>query len=271
MPVPTWTTAFELQTDAGNLTLFDGSAADGFVPIPDQCDVGADLRVNTENIPQADGSLFHRRYRRGMVMRFTAQVMDGGAVAQGSARAAAIDELRLHLNALQNGDGRIVWAVPGGADRMLDRIRLLERLSYGGGLLKQVSFMVESPFPYALTEAEQTIATITTTGTITNAGNADTYPVWKVNGASTAFTLENTTTGLKIEYDSTLPGASAIASGHYVEIDTFRNTAYLDGDVANRKAGIDLLLTDFFPLVPGENDIEITGATVDALVNDAWA
>lgn len=275
MPVPDWTAAFTLTTTAGNLDLFDGSTIDGLVPIPEQCDVGADLRVNTENLPQGDGSLFHRRYKRGMVMRYTAGLYDGGAIATGSARSDALDDLRLHLNALQNGDGRIVWAIPGGGgDRMLDRIRLLERVQYQGGLLKTISFVVESPFPYALTEAEQEISTLEdgVPATITNGGSADTYPVWKLNGpTSGTVTIENTTTGLQIVYSDSLPGAVAIGGGDYVEIDTFRNTAYLNGDEANRKPGIDLLLSDFFPLVPGDNEITVTGATCDALVNDAWA
>lgn len=270
MPVPDWTTAWTLTTTAGTLQLFDGSTMDGLVPLPEQCDIGADLRVNTENLPGGDGSLFHRRFKRGMVLRFSAALYSDGAVADGTGRAGLLDDLRTHLNALQNGDGRIAWDVPGGSTRMLDRIRLLERLTYQGGWAKTVSFVVESPFPYALTEAEQELETITGSATITNNGTADTYPVWKVYGASTGFTLTNTTTGLAIVYDDSLPGAASIGGGDYVEIDTFRNTAYLNGDEGNRKPGIDLLQTDFFPLVPGENAITITGATVDALVNDGW-
>lgn len=270
MVVPDWTTAWSLETTAGNVDLFDGSSADGFVPIPEQCDAGAEVRVNTESVPQGDGAVFHRRFRAGMVLRFTANVMKDGAIAMGVDRQGMLEELALHLNALQNGDGRIVWSLPDGGERMLDRIRILERPGYEGGLLKQISIVVESPFPYALTHQEQELDTITDSLTITNEGDCDTFPVWRVNGASTGFTLTNTTTGLAIVYDDSLPGASSIASGHYVEIDTIRETAWLDGDVAPRKAGIDLEETDFFPLVPGDNDIEITGATVDALVNDAW-
>lgn len=270
MVVPDWSTAWTLETDAGTLDLFDGSTLDGFEPIAEQCDVGAEVRVNTEPVPQGDGSVFHRRFRAGMVLHFTANVWKDGAIAMGTDRQELVEELALHLNALQNSDGRLIWSLPDGGERMLDRIRILERPGYQGSLLKQITFAVESPFPYALTHQEQELATITSSLTITNNGDCDTYPVWKVNGASTGFTLTNTTTGLAIVYDDGLPGASSIASGHYVEIDTFRNTAWLDGDAANRKAGIDLLQTDFFPLVPGDNDIEITGATVDALVNDAF-
>lgn len=274
MPVPDWTTAFTLNTNEGELDLFDGSTIDGLVPIPEQCDIGADLRVSSQDLPQGDGSIFHRRYRRGMVLRYTAGLYADGAIAMGSDRATTVDELRRHLNAIQSADGRITWAVPGGDDRMLDRIRLLERSTYQGGLLKTITFAVESPFPYALTAAEQEIGTISSSATITNAGSSETYPVWKVNGPFGSFTLTNTTTGLSIVYDDSLPGAVSVDGGDYIEIDTFRNTAYLNGDEGNRKAGIDLLQTDFFPLVPGDNAITITSddsATVDALINDAWA
>lgn len=270
MPVPSWTAPFSLTSPLGSLTLQDGVTLDGYVADPTQCDVGTDLRVQTDDIPQGDGGIIHRRYRKGMILHYVCDLYDSGAPSFGAARQTKLDTLMKHLEAIRNADGRISWTPDSGGARMLDAVRLLEKPSYHGALQKTVAFALESPFPYALTAAQQSLATITTTLTITNNGNASVFPVWKVNGASTAFTLTNTTSGLAIVYDSTRPGAAAIASGHYAEIDSFRNTVYLDGSGANLKPGINILSSDFFPLVPGANVITISGATVDPLVNDGW-
>jgi hypothetical protein len=57
-----------------------------------------------------------------------------------------------------------------------------------------------------------------------------------------------------------------------VEFDFFRNTAYLNGAGANRKASIDIELSDFWLLEAGvANTIEITGADADLLLNHAYA
>ena len=49
-----------------------------------------------------------------------------------------------------------------------------------------------------------------------------------------------------------------------------RNTAYLDGDVANRKAGIVLSTSDFWPMVQGTNTIHPEGCDIDVLWQSAW-
>ncbi len=67
------------------------------------------------------------------------------------------------------------------------------------------------------------------------------------------------------------PGANAIPGGHYAELDCFGNTFYLDGNQANQDAGISQLESEYFVLVPGDNDITIAGATTDVLWQAAWA
>lgn len=92
------------------------------------------------------------------------------------------------------------------------------------------------------------------------------WPVFKVYGPSTGFTLSNDTTDLMIVWDANLPGASPLGGGDYIEIDTFRGVAYLNGDGANEKVGIVVAQTDFFPLVPGANVVSLSGAaSVDVL------
>ena len=65
-------------------------------------------------------------------------------------------------------------------------------------------------------------------------------------------------------------GADSIAGGSYAEIDTFRNTIFLNGSGANLKAGVDELSSEYFGLRVGENEIAIDGASVDVLWAPAW-
>jgi hypothetical protein len=106
--------------------------------------------------------------------------------------------------------------------------------------------------------------------TLTNAGTAPMYPVFQVFGPTSFFSIGNLANGLQFVYDASLPGASAIGSGDYAEITMFRNTIYLNGDQDNLKPGVNILLSDFFPLEVGDNIVTITGA--DALVKwqSAW-
>ncbi len=76
---------------------------------------------------------------------------------------------------------------------------------------------------------------------------------------------------LALIYDSGLPGGVAIPSGHFVEVNFFTGSAFLDGSGANRKAAVDLRFSEFFPLVPGDNNLSIFGASATILSNGAWA
>ena len=63
---------------------------------------------------------------------------------------------------------------------------------------------------------------------------------------------------------------SRTAYSGYAEIDTFRNTIYQNGAGANLKDGLDVEMTDFFGLVPGNNVITISGGSVTVLWQAAW-
>ena len=134
----------------------------------------------------------------------------------------------------------------------------------------EITFVLDSPFPYAI-DFTQITTHITGTTAISNDGNVPFYPVFKVNGATSGFTLSNTTTGKSLTYDAGLPGASSIAGGDYVEIDTFRDTMYRNGNLNNLKPGLDVFTSEFWTLEPGSNSVTITGANVDVLHQAAWA
>lgn len=270
MAVVSWNHGdFTLTSPLGSMTL---PAA---LLLPDQCSAGTNLRVNTESVPSGDGSIFHPRFKDGYQMHVTLQLLQSGAVAVDTDLQTLYDELMSHLEAMIDGDGRIQWPIAGGGnDRMLDAIRTLEIPGPSGGLPKQFAFAVESPFPYAI-DAPQTTTTLVdgTPVTVTRVGSAKKFwPVAKANGPITGtFTLENLTTGEQLQYDATLPGASGIASGHYAEIDFFKKTVTLDGNVSFLEEGVVWSGADFWALAVGANSIKLTGAGGQLLYNEAWA
>jgi hypothetical protein len=272
---------------------------------PARCQAGAARRITRDNIAQADGEITHRKFKTGYAIELNIQLWEtltqpacGGVLRQ------MADLLDLHLNAIENTDGRLVWTPTdwpqGGASppgrRILDKARSLgpSGSGAGGGFvavvtekdtespLTSVTFAVLSPLPYVMDLTQTTTQLYPTGAVIYNDGNANMWPVIKIHGPCTKVTIQNLDAldengnVLQLVYDSTLPGAVAIASGHYAELDFFRNTIYLDGTGANLKAGINVLQTDFWPIVPGPNAINIPppigGATtnIEMLWNNAY-
>jgi hypothetical protein len=269
-----------------------------WVLLPDGCQAGSAKRVTRDNQPQKSGEIVHRHFKTGLVFQLKMLAVDvqpgaDGALGEflppcGEDLVDLFDLLCLHLNAMENADGRLLWTPSGKPVRMLLDCRWLGDSGEGGGtftsvvtsqdttILTAAEFALVSPFPYAL-DFTQTTTTIDDgdAATITQTGNTDMYPVVHAYGPSTAFTLTNATTGFQLKYDSTLPGASVIPSGHAVEFDFFRETGYFGPTGgpytgASAKPGIVVTVSDFFPLSPGANDITVVGADVDILWQAAW-
>lgn len=280
-----WTTLNTLTTSAGNLAL-NASTGDRYLLLNARCDSGADLRVTFDNMPQADGQMNHTQYLTGYKMRLAVALWQNEEPACGGDAQSMLDELGAHIDALRNPTGtdvtRIVWTPEGMASRMVNEINLMEKAVVttepgGSEGIVTVSFGVVSPFPYEMSEAEQTPDSLTgVTGwpdtALTNDGNTTFYPVFRVYGPTAEFWLYNHTTEKALHYDSGNIGASYIGTSEYVEIDMFRGTVVLNGDQdAGYIAGIDFTETDFWGLIPGENAVALVGAdSADVLWNDAW-
>lgn len=240
------------------------------------------VRAVVDDVSQGDGTVRHRRYLTGVEMLLAILLFeDEEQIACGTLRREMHDRLMgVQRSLLRAGDnqGRVLWT-PDGADvRMLDDVQLREYAltSLEPRRAPTVTFLVDSPYPYAI-DFTQTEPVIDGAGSLTNNGNADFWPVIKVYGPASAFTLTNLSAldalgnPLQIVYDASLPGGVPIGGGgEYAEIDTFRNTIYLNGDQANLKGGLDVLASDFWPVKPGVNSI-VTDAESHFLLNDAWA
>lgn len=281
--------------DINSIVTLDSGLTGYFVLDNLSCTSGASMRVARDDLPQASGEIKHQHYKAGYEMHLRVEMWETIGEAGKPAWRELLDQmcdlLQLHLNSivgedpLLDADGRIQWTPDGVGvvDRMLNPIRLLEPPIFSNdGALTTVTFAVLSDRPYAW-DAPETTTTITgsATSTLTNDGTAPFYPVVKVHGPFTTFTLRNNTVldlngqPLALIYDSSLPGAHSVGPGHYIEIDFWRNTVYLDGNVSNYKAGIDIAASDFWPISPGANAIQMTGGftgtSTDILWQNAWA
>lgn len=242
--------------------------------LPDGCDASWDPRVTKDNVPADHGSLLRKRYATGTEVRLTVEPWEGfDEPACGDLLTTMMDDLRKllwRLLTVTDDSGRFTFTPSGKPTRIIDAVKLLElpRPTRVDNVRLQQEFTIDSPFPYAvdLTQTTQTINN--TTATVVMSGTADFKPVMKVFSFS-AWTVVHNGLGVVVSFDPTRPGAGALA-GSYIEIDFFRNTAFVDGNGADAMCGIEIELSDFFPLPPGNNSIT-TDANVQFLLNNAWA
>lgn len=268
MPTTEWHVPFDLQTTLGTFQINQGFP--GFFLDQTKCSARRRIRAETDDIPQGDGEIFHTRYAGGYEMTLNGQawVTQNEMMCTGTEELVDLrDELYGHLWALlhpPDDGGRIIWTPTGKANRMLDGILLLDvadpEISDIG--VVTFEFTVDTRFPYAIDEA-QTVETIDGIGSITNGGNVEFWPVIKMY--ADGGTIYNHTTDKFIDIHD-----GCLAGGSYIEIDTFRMTAYVNGDGANAKPCVDVILTEFFPIVPGVNTIS-TDVTCEFLMNNSWA
>ena len=244
--VPSWDapTQFDLTNPYNGSMSFNVQTASGiYLLVNDGCDFQESVRSTTDNVPQSDGAILHHRFLTGTQMPLKIGLFDTeDNIACDNLLAEMLDNLsgafRSLLNAGDN-EGRLAWEVAGKNERMLDDIRLLVYPSFIPGPPPIFTVTIDSQYPYAQDlNPQSTSIADGATSTLSNTGSADYFPVFQVQGATSGFTLENLTTGIQFVYDASLPGAVSIGGGDYGEIDTFRNTIFLNGDGANLKAEI---------------------------------
>lgn len=274
-----WTVPFTIQSSKGDLDLNDEANPTGlFLLLQEGCEATRRLRVVTDDIPQADGQIVHQRFTAGYEIQLLVSLWADRENPACDQQAREMgEELMLHLNAMLNDEtGRLFWTPTGlGDQRILDDARTREcgAFTFGPAGDPRLQFRFDSSFPYVYDFAQVEVEFVASTPqAVLNEGNVDFWPVVQVDGPVSAFSIENETLGQAIVYDDSLPGAVAIGVGDYMEFDFFRNTAYLNGTGASGKPGIDMTLSDFWPLQAGvANSIEISGAAGRMLYNHAYA
>ncbi len=283
-----WSIPFAITTPYGTLPLNSEEIVSGVTLVldPAKCGTSAGIRLTRDNISQGDGSIIHREFTEGYVMRFGGWLMlDKDTPACDSDLRSIWEEIQRHLHSLLGNDvpldgdnARITWQPTGYGDtRLLGNIRLLEEAvaTLDGGIT-DVAFAIHSPYPFAVSGTEQMETVTEGAGSIviTNGGNVPAYPNMKLNGLIVGQArVNNETSGKSLVYDTALPGAVVIGLGDYGFVGTFAQNIYLNGSGLNLKPGIDVEQTDFWTLEPGDNTISLegdSGITADIIWNDAW-
>lgn len=278
MPTVEWNIPFSIQAPFGTLTLNEATGQ-RYLINQRRSVARRSIRAESDPIPHGDGEIFHDRYANGYEMQFAVQLWDGDEIACDE----ALCEMRDHLYGIiwsllrpVDDGGRITWDPSCGDQRILDAVRLLslqdpdEDAETGA---TEITFILDSPFPYAISLTESVVSMAASTPTtLPNGGNVTFYPVFKVNGAASSFVIQNNDTSEQYRYSSALPGASSIPGGSYAEIDMFRGgIIYLNGDQDNLKAGVDVEDSLILTVAAGGQSFTIEGASATVLMHDAWA
>lgn len=289
MPIADWSVDFNLRSRVWatgsqllpfNQTVIFPSGEGTYLLRQDGCKLstpGDAVRAQKENVPEADGSILHCRYVAGMEMQLAIQLWekDRDRPACDELLQEMLDELMGYLFNLINAgddDGRISWTPKGENTRMLDDIRLLTypSESHPPSGIMEIGVTLDCALPYS--EDELQLAP-TIPGDVVNGGNRPTYPVWKVFGPTTYFTIENTDTGESFSWDGAAPGMPVIGPTDYLEINTFDNTVFKNAIGSNLMGGIVMSISEFFLIPPGTSAISLSsgGAASVGLINAAWA
>jgi phage-related protein len=226
---------------------------------------GAPIRNPMDSRPHKSGGIGHAFLRD-----FRVFTIEGIVMAETNAiRTAMEDKLRGVAESLMKDQGRCFFIPSGQATRFLEvkHYEAVENSDFPFGLSGphgfQITFVADRPYPLTYTQIVTNLPDGIATA-VGNAGNAETWPVVKVFGPSSGFTLQRAD-GTNITWTGTL------GAGVYIEIDMFKETMYNNGDEADRLGGLDLENSDFFPIPAGGDTLTVTNATASVLANAAWA
>ncbi len=295
-----WGVRHDLVTPLGTITMNvrDPDTGRVYLLLPDGYKLAPTLRVTQDNLSEADGSFLHPSWKSGAIanlhVRYCIQPQPDGDLEPACAGdlrqmheqlTAALDSIRGE----SGQDQRLIWSpsptgtvVP--SRRMLEDVQTLAWTEPSWDEpYTEVTFSVDSPFPYALDLTQEEVEIDDATETIYVDGTSRTWPVLSIAGPCSSFSISTDRivacdgSPLALVYDASRPGAIAIPSGHFAEIDTFKGTIFLDGNSTDLTAGLDpggpcpsSPNHDFFPLLPGANSIT-TDCDALILFNPAWS
>lgn len=301
-----WDIPFTLKSPVGSIDL-NAESGYRYLLVPEKCSMQVDhLRVTTDDVPAGDGGIARKTWESYYTCSLGIQYWIGEGVASSVIACAGDrrkmhDDLMAHLYALirpdiadlDAGNCQLFWTpsmtedeIDGSEgtldDRLLHRITLVNYSAAddGEGAFEiQVEFRTELPYVLdktLLTETQGGAATFT----LTNPGTSAMWPVFRVHASSDvdSFELSNIGSGLGfgtadygLFWDGGQLGVEPLPAGEYIEIDSFHNTMYRS-DGANQEAGLDIEVSEFWPLFPGDNDLRFIapGGTLEVFWQGAW-
>lgn len=218
----------------------------------------AAVREHSTEIPAGDGAVhgpFFMGRRAGTIQ---GMLLPNSAM---TAINAAETKLKKATRALR-ADGTLVWTPTGGTQRML-RVRRQTEVRITGRRPKRFQVGLVSADPYALAVVE---STITGNGTATNAGDAPTWPRFRINGARTNPVITNTTLGKSFGLTYNL------TAGNFIDIYPERGAILLNG-TTDLYSALNFITSEWFQLAAGANALTLTGTgsgTLQTWWRSAW-
>jgi len=244
---------------------------------------GGAVRNPVDNRPHKHGGIIHKFYSGPKY--FTLQGLVVGDTPE--IRQVLYDYLAGWVFSAMQTDCRFFFKPPGQATRFktvrnYDATEIVGPQGTAGASPDNIAapkeytaqFVSVNPFSYTYSERDngvyEDVPTIYGGGSvfIPNEGTADTWPVIEVYAPPSSsflasFTLDNGT--YQVEW------AGNVAHGHYVEVDMFNETMYMDGNSTNELGGLNDQ-SDFWSIPPGGCTVSVTPGAHHIVVksNDAW-
>lgn len=289
---PQYGTKYTLTGPDGTVVVFNDSADANYVG--QLTDISgfdsAEVRENADNLVQMDGGIHGDFFYGRRPITMTGQCYNNASAAE---RNLKMTRLMQATNAMR-ADASLQWTPDGGGPTTFVRLRRQAPLRITGGWNKefQISMVAADPRIYSATLYNQSVlasaggaaggfgfnlgfnmnfgaASVTGQMTVTNNGNAESYPIYTITGGGVNPSIYNATTGKTLSFIYTL------ADGETLVVDTLNRTVYLN-NVTSRYGALDFSTSSWGGLVPGDNDLRLifysynAGASLRVDWRDAW-
>lgn len=221
------------------------------------------VRAPIDNKPQADGAIDHVFFY-GPRNWSLEGVIIGSSLADRDAREQS---LKAQFHALVKAP---LWTPGRFSFTPYDGIKRFSVCKPNGNLDISGSGLVKSftmpcvAYDHVIYTYAQTSAVYSGSFTLNNTGNSISWPVFQVLGGTASITNNSYST----PKTTSIVGASGFSS--YIEIIPFRGTAFADGIGADMTRYLDMSVNQYWPLLPGANNITISGSSVRILWNNGW-
>jgi hypothetical protein len=248
-----------------------------------------EVRENADNLVQMDGGIHGDFFFGRRPFTMSGRILP---IASATDRNSKITHLQRAVTALR-GDAIVKFTPDGGQEQFL-AARVQQPLRISGNWIKdfQIAMVAADPRRYSTVLESSTVAADATAGVggfsfnlsfpinfgaasptgqvlVENNGNMDTWPVLTITGPGTNPSIYNASTDQRISFAYTL------AAGETLVVDTLNRTVKLNG-VTDRYSALDFTNTEWWPLIPGINDIRLAfasysaGATLKVDWRHAW-
>lgn len=230
-----------------------------------------DIRESAEDLVQLDGGIHGDFFYGRRPVTLSGLILNPASVDD---RNRKMTKMMRACRALRQ-DAQISWTLSGGQTQFI-RARLQNGPRFEGAWQKSfmVGMVAADPRIYSTTFQQTVIDAVTGSATVTNNGNAPTWPYLVIRGPITNAYAMNYTGGQKIQLAATLNAAATLT------LDTINRTALLDDSTINYHdsfySAVDFFNTDWWQILPGDNDIRLgatsygTGASLTVQWRDAW-